>query len=88
MENATDKFEWNVRTVKGDLTYLMEKTQDANAADKADLVAAATGGKVTIETKRVPQGGAGDGDAAVGSAKFVKKPLIEITGNKTVSFRI
>lgn len=85
MDNATEKFEWNAKTVKGDMTFLMEKTADANAKAKGELIAAATGGKVTVEEKRISQD---DADSAVGSAKFAKKPLIEITGNKTVSFRI
>jgi hypothetical protein len=87
MDNTTDKLEANLRTAKADMTFLSEKSSDATAKDLSDMIAAATGGKVTVEQKRVRQSAQYIADAG-GSAKFAKPSLIEVTGNKSLSFRI
>ena len=65
----------------------MDKTADANAVAKAELVAAATDGKVTITQTKARKSWNDDSAKSV-SEKFVKPDFITVTGNKSLSFRI
>jgi len=69
------------------MTFLMDKTADANAVAKAELVAAATDGKVTITQTKARKSWNDDSAKSV-SEKFVKPDFITVTGNKSLSFRI
>lgn len=87
VDNATDRYKYNLNTVKEDMTFLMDKTADANAVAKAELVAAATDGKVTITQTKARKSWNDDSAKSV-SEKFVKPDFITVTGNKSLSFRI
>ena len=84
VDNKTDLLKANAKTVREDLTFLADKTSDANAKAKAELVDAAFGGKVRLTTTKAA---AVDADASV-SAKFVKPDFVQVTCNKSVTFRI
>jgi len=72
---------------------IMDRTQDSNDKAKSELVDAAFKGKVRLITEKAePEeeyDAAGDSIGALSvSQKFTKPDLIEVTGNKTVTFRI
>ena len=68
------------------MTFLVDKTSDANAKAKAELVAAATDGKVKLINRKAGHDDEEE-DKSV-SEKFTKPDFIEVTGNKSVTFRI
>ncbi len=85
-DNKTDLLKANAKTVKEDMTFLMDKTTDSNAKSQSELVDAAFGGKVRLTTTKAKKR-YDDADTSV-SEKFTKPDFIEVTGNKTFTFRV